>query len=181
MNCKPDITLLLKKLLNLKKMKKSNKILIAFAAALIFIPLLGMIYVSQVKYKTGNYNDELNSEKQSEKKFNLPTENMESKAISTAFQAVNIEDAKKLGIHIKLVNDVNYGVKVLKKFKDSIDFKVDASGTLQIKFNMKNLNERHNYNTIIVYSKKIKQVNITNANYLFFDATADSIALYKVY
>lgn len=36
-------------------MKTSNKLLIAFAAALILIPVLGMVIVSATQYKTGSY------------------------------------------------------------------------------------------------------------------------------
>lgn len=157
-------------------MKKSNKILIAFASALILIPLMGMIYVSQVNYKTGSYTDEFNSDKLSEKHFNTPTENMESKAIAIAFSSVNIEDAKQLGIYINFVKDENYGVKVPEKLKDSINFNVDANGQLQIRFNMKPKHDRH-YITVIVYGKDLSQVNINNVSDLFFDATADSIQL----
>ena len=64
-------------------MKLSNKLLIAFAAELIVVPLIGMIYVSQVKYKTGTYQEDQARSTASEKHFNMPTENMESKAIST--------------------------------------------------------------------------------------------------
>ncbi len=159
-------------------MKLSNKILIAFASALILIPLLGMIYVSQVNYKTGSYSDEQDVTTKSEKHFNTPTENMESKAISTAFESINIEDAKRLGIYINFIKDDNYGVKIPKGLKDSISFKVDANGQLQIMFNMKSVeNRRNRYTTLLVYGKNIKQVNIANANDVFFDATADSIAL----
>ncbi len=177
MSWKPDITLLLKKILILKNMKKSNKILIAFASALILIPLLGMIYVSQVKYKPGSYSDVQDVATKSEQHFSTPTENMESKAIATAFSSVNIEDAKQLGIYINFVKDENHGIKVPKKLKDSINFNVDANGQLQIRFNMKQMEHNRHYITVIVYSKDLKQVNIANANDLFLDATADSIQL----
>ena len=178
MNWNPDITLLLKKLLILKNMKLSNKLLIAFAAALIVVPLIGMIYVSQVKYKTGTYQEDQARSTASEKHFNMPTENMESKAISTAFESINIEDAKQLGLYINFVKDENYGVKVPKELKDSINFNVDATGKLQITFNIKSVeNRRNHYTTLIVYGKDIKQVNITNAKDVYFDATADAIQL----
>ena len=176
MNWKPDITLLLKKLLNLKKMKLSNKLLIAFAAALIVVPLIGMIYVSQVNYKTGTYQEDQARSTASEKHFNMPTENMESKAISTAFESINIEDAKQLGLYLNFVKDENYGVKVPKELKDSISFKV-VNGQLQIVLNAKRNIRVRDYTTIIVYGKDLKRVDISNAEFVYFDATADAIQL----
>ncbi|MEJ5993563.1 DUF2807 domain-containing protein [Pedobacter sp. Du54] len=158
-------------------MKTSNKLLIAFASALILIPLMGMIYVSAVKYKKGSYTDQVDVVSKSEKNFNTPTENMESKAISTAFESIDVEDAKQHGLYINFVKDENYGVKVPKELKDSINFKVDEKGQLQIAFNMKR-NERGNrYITIHVYGKNLKQMNISNANSLYFDVTGDSVQL----
>ena len=159
-------------------MKLSNKLLIAFAAALIVVPLIGMIYVSQVKYKTGTYQEDQARSTASEKHFNMPTENMESRAISTAFESINIEEAKRLGLYINFVKDENYGVKVPKELKDSINFNVDATGQLQITFNMKQRITNDNYyTTIIVYGSEMKQINVSNAEFLYFDATADSIQL----
>lgn len=159
-------------------MKLSNKLLIAFASVLILIPLVGMIYVSQVNYKTGSYQADQARSTESEKHFNMPTENMESKAISTAFESINIEDAKRLGIYINFIKDDNYGVKIPKELKDSISFNVDANGRLQITFNSKNKEDRRRvYTTILIYGKGVKQVNINNAEDVYFDATSDSLKL----
>ncbi len=157
-------------------MKKSNKILIAFAAALILIPLMGMIYVAQVNYKTGSYTDEADRVETSYKNFTTPTENLESKSISTAFESINIEDAKRKGLYINFVNDDNYGVKVSKDLKDSIQFNV-VNGQLQITLTAKRDIRNRDYATIIVYGKNLKQVNVNNAEFLYFDASADSIQL----
>lgn len=157
-------------------MKKSNKILIAFAAALILIPLMGMIYVSQVNYKTGSYTEEADRVETSYKNFNIPTENMESKVIASAFESVNVEDAKRLGLYINFVEDESYGMKVPKSLKDSISFTVDAEGILQIAFEM-NGKKDNEYTTIIVYGKDLKKLNLSNANFLYIDVTADSLNL----
>ena len=71
-------------------MKTSNKLLIAFASALILIPLLGMIYVSQVKYRDGKSGVESRPEITS---FDSAAERMTSIAVN-AFQTINIADAK---------------------------------------------------------------------------------------
>ena len=158
-------------------MKTSNKLLIAFASALILIPLLGMIFVSQVNYKTGTYQEDEVRSKSSEKHFNTPTEYMESKAISAAFTSISIEDAKRLGLYINYVKDENYGIKVPIELKDSINFKVDENGQLQIGFKMKRSERDNRYITIHVYGKDIKQVDISNAEFLYFDALSDSVQL----
>lgn len=158
-------------------MKTSNKLLIAFASAMILIPLLGMIYVSQVNYKVGDYRSEQSNKSATEKHFNLPTENMESRVIPTAFTSINIEDAKRLGLYLIFAEDEHYGVKLPKAFKDSINFTVDAAGKLQFKFNVKRAANDNRYITLIVYGKGLKQVNISNVEFMYFDAVADSLQL----
>jgi hypothetical protein len=176
MNWKIAIKLLLKKILILKDMKKSNKLLIAFASALILIPLLGMVYVSQVKYKTGSYDDSVDVVRKVED-FSTPTKDMESKTIATAFESINIGDAKNLSLYINIIKDDKYGAKVPNELKDSIDFTVDASGTLQITLKNK-LNKRdNNYKTIWIYMPTIKNVNVAHAEFVYLDVNADSLAL----
>lgn len=161
---------------NINRMKTSNKLLIAFATALILVPLMGMIYVSQVNYKKGTYQEDRVRSKASEKHFNTPTESMASKAISTAFESITIQDANRMGIYINFIEDDNYGVKVPTELKDSIDFKV-VNGQLQITLSAKRDIRKRDYATIIVYGKHLKQVNVSNADFVYFDATADSIQL----
>jgi hypothetical protein len=157
-------------------MKTSNKLLIAFASALILIPLLGMVYVSQVKYKTGSYDDAMDVVHKVEN-FSTPTKNMESKAIATAFESVNIGDAKNLSIYINIIKDDKYGAKVPNELKDSIDFTVDASGTLQITLKNQLKKRDNSYKTIWIYMPNIKKLNVANAEFVYFDVTADSLAL----
>ncbi|RYG20285.1 MAG: hypothetical protein EOO07_05135 [Chitinophagaceae bacterium] len=157
-------------------MKTSNKLLIVFAAALILIPLLGMIGVSAIYYKTGSYQDDQVNRTSTEKHFNTPTEGMESKAVSSAFESISIEDAKKMGLYINVVKDENYGIKVPDELKDSIDFKV-VNGELQITLNAKRDVRKRDYTTIIVYAKNVKQVNVSNAEFMYFDVNADSVKL----
>ena len=113
-------------------MKTSNKLLIAFGAALILIPLMGMIYQAQVNYKTGDYSSENLDREKNDNHFSNPSENMSSKTM-LPFTAVNIDDAKNRGIYIHFIKDDKFGVKVQNDLKDSIDFTVDANGQLQIK------------------------------------------------
>lgn len=178
MNWKPVITLLLNKILNRKDMKLSNKLLTGFASALVLIPLLGMVYVSQAYYKIGTYNDDRVDRVASEQHFNTPTENMESKPIATPFQSINIEDAKQLGLYINFIKDENYGIKIPNELKGAINFTVDATGKLQFVFDNKKVDPKSTrYTTIYVYGKEMKQVNVSNADFMYFDAKGDSIQL----
>ncbi|MBB2146506.1 hypothetical protein GM921_13470 [Pedobacter sp. LMG 31464] len=156
-------------------MKLSNKILITFALALILIPLTGMIYISRVYYKEGSDRDIVDVVRKDEN-FSTPTENMESKAIATSFESINIADAKKMGIYVNIIKDEKFGVKVPKELKDFISFNVDTNGELQITFKNKRP-ENNNYNTIWVYAPNIKQVIVVNANTVNLDAKLDSLTL----
>ncbi|MES2417876.1 MAG: hypothetical protein V4541_06785 [Bacteroidota bacterium] len=155
-------------------MKTSNKLLITFALALILIPLLGMVYVSQVNYKNGKYGED---EVKKVENFTTPTKNMASIAASTAFDAVTIENARNKGIYIHFIKDEKFGLKIPEKLKDSIDINVNANGQLQINFRNKQDNSNYEYQTILVYAPNMRQLNITNASSLFLDAVLDSLSL----
>jgi hypothetical protein len=156
-------------------MKISNKLLIAFASAMILIPLLGMIYVSQVNYKVGSYAHESSTQALNDNHFNTPSANMTSKALQ-AFTTVTIDDAKDRGINIHFINDDKFGVKVQNDVKDLIDFAVDANGQLKIR-----LGEigggRYSYTRILIYGPNVNQLNVTNASALILNAKSDSLAV----
>ncbi|WP_379087447.1 GIN domain-containing protein [Pedobacter sp. UC225_65] len=159
-------------------MKTSNKLLITFALALTLIPLIGMVYDAKVNYTDDKgYAIEESNRAKEDANFNTPSKNMESKVIAAPFQSVNIEDAKKIGINIHYVKAEQYGVKVSKGVKDSIDFKVDANGQLQISFKDKTEDKDSYYISILVYAPTLKQLNINNTKALFVNAQTDSLDL----
>jgi hypothetical protein len=159
-------------------MKTSNKLLITFALALILIPLIGMVYDAKVNHTDGKgYAVEESNRAKEDANFDTPSKDMETKVIATPFQSVNIEDAKKVGIYIHYVKAAQYGVKVSQKLKDSIDFKVDANGQLQISFKDKTEDKNSYYISILVYAPTLKQVNINNTKALFVNAQTDSLNL----
>lgn len=176
MNWKPVTTLLLKKLLNRNDMKNSNKILIAFASALLFIPLVGMIYVSQVEYKIGDDRSIERDRAKNDDHFDQSSENMTSKTM-LPFNTVNIEDAKETAIYIHFIKDDKFGVKVQNDVKDSIDFNVDASGQLNINLKNRVGSKRNYYTKILIYGPNINQLNVTNASGLFLSAKSDSLTV----
>jgi len=176
MNWKPVTTLLLKKLLILKKMKLSNKLLIAFASSLIVIPLLGMVIVSATQYKKGTYQQV----DQKIENFSTPTKNMVSIDLKSSFQSINIADGKRLVLKIQLIKDDKFGIKVPNEFKELVSTAVDANG--QLKISVKNFpNEdregRSYYLNILVYAPNVNALTVDGANDLIIAATSDSLTL----
>lgn len=176
MNWKPVTTLLLKKLLILKKMKLSNKLLIAFASSLIVIPLLGMVIVSATQYEKGTYS-------QVDRKieaFGIASKNMTSLAVANPFKSVNVVDAKRMALQVHFIKDDKFGIKVPNYFKELITTAVDANGQLQItiKNNPEGGNDgRSYYINIFVYAPNVNALTVDGANDLIIKATSDSLTL----
>lgn len=171
MNWKHVTTLLLKKILILKTMKTSNKILIGFAAALILIPILGMVYTSRVYYKDSK---DVKDVAYHNNTFKSPAQNLLSTPISTSFNAVNVQDAKGYFLNIRLVEDKDYGVKVQGDLKNTFTFNVDANGTLQISAADKK-DDGNSYGLIIIYAPKINNLSVAKADGVELRANQDSL------
>ena len=158
-------------------MKTSNKLLIAFAAALIIIPVLGMVIVSATQYKTGSYKDIVHKVEN----FTTPTPNMETLAVQSAFTAVSISDANGKSVNINIINDEKFGVKVPAAYKDLVSLSVDVNGQLQITFKDQPKNDGNDrdsyYSNIYVYAPNVKGLNVSNAESIFIMANADSLAV----
>ncbi len=160
-------------------MKTSNKLLIAFAAALILIPVLGMVIVSATQYKTGSYANQADVVSKVES-FNVPTANMTSIAIASAFQSVNVEDAKDLALNIHFIKDEQFGVKISEEYKDLVSAVLDANGQLQLSVKAdKKDNERRmrNYAMIYIYAPNLDSLTVANASDLIVKSTADTLNL----
>lgn len=157
-------------------MKTSNKILIAFASALILIPVLGMVIVCATQYKTGTYKADIPKIEN----FSTPTKNMVSLALTSSFQSVNVADSKGLALSIHLIKDDKSGIKIQDKFKDLISATVDANGQLQITIKDQietESNKMRRYTSIYIYAPSVKSLNVANANDLNITSTADSLTL----
>jgi hypothetical protein len=155
-------------------MKTSNKLLIAFASAIILIPILGLVYISRVEYKVGKYTDIVERKIEN---FSTATKNMTAVAVSTAFQSVNIDDAKGTSIGIRFVKDEKFGIKIPDAYKDLITAQVDATGQLQVAIKTDAKNQDRDYVSILVYAPSLKEVNIANANGSYVTADTDSLTL----
>ncbi len=160
-------------------MKTSNKLLIAFAAALVLIPILGMVIVSATQYKKGSSEDSVDIVGKVEN-FSTPTANMTSIALAAGFEHINVEDAKKLALNIRLIKDEKYGVKISEQYKDLIAFKVDKNGLLQLTINeQKAVAENGNRWTtqIYIYAPNANTLTVANASNLVVKSVADSLNL----
>ncbi|WP_199136254.1 hypothetical protein [Pedobacter sp. ASV12] len=152
-------------------MKTSNKLLIAFAASLILLPILGMVYSSRVLY-TDVQNRKVEDRK--DDSFSQASANMESKA-TPAFQSVNIANGKGMYFNIRLIKDDKYGVKVPDNYKDMIKLEVDAQGRLQLTFDDKGRDNK--YITLLIYAPDTKSISLVEADGVDLNAKADSLAV----
>jgi hypothetical protein len=158
-------------------MKTSNKLLIAFAAALILIPVLGMVIVSATQYRKGSYADRVDVVPKIES-FKQATANMTSITLPSAFESVHIEDAKGLDINIRLIKDEQFGVKIAEEYKDLVSASLDANGELQL--NVKELknegqNRARDYALIYVYAPNLNSLTVANASGLIVKPVIDSL------
>lgn len=158
-------------------MKTSNKLLIAFAAALILIPVLGMVIVSATQYKTGSYKDVVHKTEN----LSTPTKNMETLAVQSPFTSINIADAKGITLNVHLVKDEKFGVKVPTEYKNLITLGVDANGQLQIAIKDQPIADGQKgnrlYAKIYVYAPSFKGLDINNAGDVYVEAVTDSLAV----
>lgn len=150
-------------------MKTSNKLLIAFAAALILLPILGMVYVSKALYTDRKNQTDVAVNDES---LNATSDNMVSKTL-TPFQTVNIVDGKGFYFNVRLIKDAKYGVKIPEGYKDGIKLNVDAQGQLQVELTAKN--DGNSYITLLIYAPDTKGINLVGAQGLELNAKVDSL------
>ncbi|HMI01179.1 MAG TPA: DUF2807 domain-containing protein [Pedobacter sp.] len=154
-------------------MKTSNKLLIAFASALILIPVLGIAIISRVYYEKGDSTSHGNTEMDT---FGAIPKNMSAIAVNSPFQSVSIDGGNQLYLAIKLVEDENAGVKYADNIKGLISAKVDGNGQLQIVLK-KSDTQPENYARIWIYGPHIKQLSVANGRGINLNAKLDSLQL----
>lgn len=159
-------------------MKTSNKILIAFAAALILIPVLGMVIVSATQYKEDKYIQTVNLPIESLNNLEKSTEGYVKKDLAV-FDKIEIANGKELMFQLSVINSEKYGVKVPEGFKDNISFSVDKNGILQIKFDDKlDRSGNNGYGVIVlVYAPNVNKVDASKLGGLTLNTQADSLNL----
>lgn len=162
---------MLKKIFNYKQMKTSNKLLIAFAAVLIIVPILGMVYVSKALYVDEEKWSEIKKQTDS---FDATSENMQAIPLNS-FNSINIADGKETSFSIRLVKDQKSGVKIDKGDKDNIQLSVDAQGQLQIGLTAQK--EGRRYLNIYIYTPNINALSVVNGGTVDLVSKADSLAI----
>ena len=162
---------MLKKIFKPEIMKTSNKLLIAFAATLIILPVLVMAVFSKVYYTDAK--SWIDLEKQN-KTFDGKSENMEAIPLSK-FNAINIADGRDVSFYIHLVKDKKFGVKIPKGDKDFIRFSVDKDGQLQIHLTPKN--KEYSYIELFVYAPETNVLNANNTSTIELNAKGDSLSV----
>jgi len=150
-------------------MKTSNKLLIAFAAALIIVPILSMVYVSKAYYVDGQTWSDLAKQDDS---FDGKSDYMDAIPLNQ-FTTINIADGKKTTLYIHLVKDSKFGVKVNKTDKGFVKFNVDKDGQLQIELTAKT--KERGYINLLIYAPETKELNASNVSTLELDAKGDAI------
>lgn len=153
-------------------MKTSNKLLIAFAAALIIIPILSSVYISKAYYIDGQSWSDL--EKQNDS-FDGKSENMDAISLNR-FDAINIADGKETTFYIRLVKDSKFGIKVNKSDKDFVKFSVDKDGKLQIELTEKTKERR--YINLLIYTPAVNTLSANNVSTIELNAKGDSLSVY---
>jgi hypothetical protein len=154
-------------------MKTSNKLLIAFASALILIPVLGIAIISRVYYEKGDSPAPGNTEMDT---FGPIPKNMPALPVSAPFESVNIKGADQFYLAIKLVIAEKPGVKYADNLKGVISATVDNKGQLQI-IMKKSDQQRDNYTRIWIYGPHIKALNVENRTSMNLNAKMDSLQL----
>jgi hypothetical protein len=154
-------------------MKTSNKLLIAFASALILLPILGIAIVSGLYYEKGPvplvaiYDYE---------PLGMQSKTMTASMIPTAFNGINIKGSRKMQIVIKLIDDDRYGIKIPNEFKAFVTTKVDSKGHLQINVSEPDA-KLGEYAQIWIYGRGIKSLEADNLRGLGLSAITDSLNL----
>lgn len=172
MNLKPITKHLSKKILTLKIMKTSNKLLIALAISLIIIPII--VIAINVKM---NYSDKKTFFKhlKENNNFNSPLEGFESKEMPV-FSEVNVNDGNNANIYFVVVKSNKAGIKIPADLTALYDIKVDERNVLQ--FTLKNTNKKLKYTlTVYIYSNQVKSFNVAKADGFNLDIKTDSVQL----
>lgn len=173
MNSKPNMNHLLKKILTLKNMKTSNKLLIALAVSLIIIPIIVVAVTVKMNYTDAK---SFKEETKSINRFATPTEGYISSEIVKPFEGINIDDAKGMFLNIQLIKDSKSGIKIPGNDKDAISFSVDENGVLQV--SVKTIAKGANsYSSLIIYSPNFNQLSIAKGRGLSLRTNVDSLLL----
>jgi len=172
MNSKSNMNHLLKKILTLKNMKTSNKLLIALAVSLILIPIIVIAVNVKMNYKDSHTfykNLKENTE------FNAPLYGYVANKFPE-FSAVNVNDGNNAYINFVVVKSDKAGIKIPADLTALYDIKVDEHNVLQ--FILKNTNKKLKYAlTVYIYSNNVTSFSLAKAAGFVLDIKSDSVQL----
>ncbi|MES2448117.1 MAG: hypothetical protein V4546_13105 [Bacteroidota bacterium] len=159
-------------------MKTSNKILISFAAALILIPILGMVIVSATKYKNQpDHFEAFKDQIEDLKSFETKSQGKTSIKLNENYDQINIENGNGSSLEVKLLKDDNYGAKIADEFKDVIKFKVN-NGILNISFKQGfKIDDFNNRIIIVLYAPEFKNLKAKNLFNLHIKAELNDFSM----
>ena len=151
-------------------MKTSNKLLIAFAAALILVPILCIAFVSRVYYEKGEYTSNMNETDSygPEGTITFPANG----------SAENITVLDKSGIHliVAINRDGKVGLKVSNNLKGLVSVQTDANGQLQIAVKS-GKEEIGNLGKLTISAPLVRMLKISGSKGLSLQAEVDSLNL----
>lgn len=172
MNLKPNTKHLLKKILTLKTMKTSNKLLITLAVSLIVIPIVVIAITVKMNYIQA---EKLTQNNKSLEAF-AATPNFVLRKMNKSFDKINILASKKAILKVILVENPNTGLKISDNEENNTGAFVDKNGVLQI--SNKNLKDNQTvFLSLVIFAPKINQLSITDALQLEFSAKAKQLNL----
>ena len=151
-------------------MKTSNKLLIAFAAALILVPILCIAFVSRVYYEKGEYTSNMNETDSYGPEGTI--------AFPANGSAENITVLDKSGIHliVAINRDGKAGLKVSNNLKGLVSVQTDANGQLQIAVKS-GKEEIGNLGKLTISAPLVRMLKISGSKGLSLQAEVDSLNL----
>lgn len=151
-------------------MKTSNKLLIAFAAALILVPILCIAYVSRVYYEKGEYTAGMD-----ETDTYGPIKSIPFPASGSA-ETINVVDKSGIHLIIAINKDAKAGLKVSNNLKGLVSVTTDANGQIQIQ--LKPGKEGiGNLGKITISTPGLRVLSLAGSQGVSFQTEVDSLTL----
>jgi hypothetical protein len=153
-------------------MKTSNNLLVAFAAALILIPIFCIAYVSRVYYEKGDYASIIGD---------MDTYGPKPKT-AIAFsgtgsaKTINILGDRTIHLAVTIIKGTKIGLNVSENLKGLVTVQFDANGDLQI--NVKgDKGHQENFGRIAISAPEVRNINVTGSRGISLVAELDSLDL----
>ncbi|WP_029282332.1 hypothetical protein [Pedobacter sp. R20-19] len=154
-------------------MKTSNKLLIALAAMLIIVPIVGIAVYVKTNYIPIS---EAVKNNQGLEQFDAKTPAFVLHKIDQAFNQINITGSDKAILNITLVENPTYGYKISEDVDQHYHAIVDATGRLHISRKADQDDDKYILN-LIIFAPKFNQLTVADAMQLDLNAKAKQLNL----